>query len=360
METAARRARLQVRKKPYWVPAGGPRDGVSLGYRRTIKGPGRWIARLRTAGGWSEAVIGVPGPAMEFAEARARALAWAAELRAAAATPLTVADAIAAYEAARGRKDWQLPHLSRAPLAEMPLGAVQVEDLRTFVQGLRLGPARRARVLASCRALFRGAYRRAGLPEPTGWPQTVTTGLAAPPAPPPKQQTRADVLDDEAIARLLAAARDPTMRRAIILLAATGARMGQLFKMTGKDVEPGLLWVPCSAKGSSLTRQTAKPGHVRCPVGTSVSTAVETEGPLIPLTPVMFYRAFRKLCVAAKVSATAYHFRDHSIIRMLKAGIDISSVARRHDTSPAMIQRSYARHLLSGQDERLAQAAWSP
>ena len=45
-DTIAKRAKLPARKNPYWLGIGGGRGGLSLGYRKGSKGPGKWVAKI--------------------------------------------------------------------------------------------------------------------------------------------------------------------------------------------------------------------------------------------------------------------------------------------------------------------------
>ena len=82
IDTAAKRARLQPRKNPYWVGISGGRGGVSLGYRRSMVGAGVWIAKTIAFGGRAEERIGIADDAPAAADAIgyktavARALEW--------------------------------------------------------------------------------------------------------------------------------------------------------------------------------------------------------------------------------------------------------------------------------------------
>src|ERR1700687_4203077 len=82
IDTAAKRARLPVRKNPYWRGIAGGRGGVSLGYRRRMNGPGAWIAKMIVDGNRFEERIGVeddpsaPANAVGYRTAVSQALDW--------------------------------------------------------------------------------------------------------------------------------------------------------------------------------------------------------------------------------------------------------------------------------------------
>jgi hypothetical protein len=93
IDTAAKRARLPVRKNPYWrgIPVrknpywrgiAGGRGGVSLGYRRTGRRGGAWIAKIAVDGQRAEERVGLAddanasSDAISYRAAVALTLAW--------------------------------------------------------------------------------------------------------------------------------------------------------------------------------------------------------------------------------------------------------------------------------------------
>ena len=59
IDTAPKRARLPVRRNPFWQGISGGRGGVSLGYRKAARGPGSWVAKVVIEGNRVEGKIGV-------------------------------------------------------------------------------------------------------------------------------------------------------------------------------------------------------------------------------------------------------------------------------------------------------------
>jgi hypothetical protein len=82
IDTAAKRARLPVRKNPYWRGIAGGRGGVSLGYRRTGRRGGAWIAKIAVDGQRAEERVGLAddanasSDAISYRAAVALTLAW--------------------------------------------------------------------------------------------------------------------------------------------------------------------------------------------------------------------------------------------------------------------------------------------
>lgn len=306
-----------------------------------------------------------------------------------------------------------------APLAGVRLDRLTRGDLRRWLTGLSvdLSPQSVARLVTALRAALRSAWARAGHAAPNGWDALIREGLDTkaakrPTAAPARQveDVRPDLLDDAAVTRLLAgcAAVDADLHRLALVLAATGLRFSQVKRIRVRDVDAArlALLVPSSAKGDTLVKETTnKPAFVRCALALDVLDALRPamEGrdggePLLTRQrkrqsagsrdagrgawregrngrpvwiaertgePVAWNnvadltRMWRRAVKAAELPAgvTTYSLRDWSIIRLLKRGLDPVTVARRHDTSVAMIERAYGRHILSARDAALREAA---
>lgn len=165
--TKAARDRLPAQSKPHWRSVEG---GTALGYRRSVQGGGAWVARVLIAGRYVESRLGRADDmlptngvdVLDFRQAQARAVAWAARQgRIAAgleAEPVkgpvklyTVADAVADYlaeMAARKARSVDSARISAAAFILPTLGAVPVarltrEKLRTWHRALAAAPPRR-------------------------------------------------------------------------------------------------------------------------------------------------------------------------------------------------------------------------
>lgn len=82
IDTPAKRSRLRPRKNPYWLGISGGRGGLSLGFRRTIKGEGICVAKIVIEGqrigeriGTANGDQALPG-ALSFTGATEAALTW--------------------------------------------------------------------------------------------------------------------------------------------------------------------------------------------------------------------------------------------------------------------------------------------
>lgn len=464
LDSAAKRLALAARGKPYFVAAGEARDGASLGYRRRkdrgdTPTPGVWIARLKMGATPYEHALGAaadtdpaPAGALDFPTARALALDWCKARRAsvmAATGPgagdmgvPTVASAAARYLAtlaaaskARGTGTASaqdtaavlVKHLlgggraqhSPTSLAAKPLDRITRADLQGWLRNLdpALSAASVARIVNTTRAMLRGAWSRAGHAAPAGWDALLKDGLhtksagraAAGPAR-HVEDVRQDFLTDADVVRLLDACRQvgPDLHLLVTVLAATGLRFSQVVRMRVRDVDTagGVLLVPTSAKGDTLTKeQSSKPAFVRVHIRPDVLDTLRPaingrRGDEILLTrdhhsqpkggaqegmgewrqdvrgrrvwiaqraterrpwdnTAQMARAFARALALAGLpsSVSTYHLRDWSIIRLLRRPLDPVTVAHRHDTSVAMIEASYGRHILSAQEAALRDAA---
>ena len=61
-------------------------------------------------------------------------------------------------------------------------------------------------------------------------------------------------------------------------------------------------------------------------------------------------RYFGKATAGLSLDETMYGLRHASIVRQLKANVPQTIVAHNHDTSPAMLQRTYARYITTQSD----------
>ena len=69
-------------------------------------------------------------------------------------------------------------------------------------------------------------------------------------------------------------------------------------------------------------------------------------------------KPFRAIVARAKLSpeVSAYALRHSSIVRYLRAGVPVRLVAGLHDTSTAMIERYYSRHITDALEAMAAAA----
>jgi hypothetical protein len=152
IDSAAKRARLLVRKNPYWCAVAGGRGGVSLGYRRRRMGAGTWVAKIVVDGKRFEERIGdaddasAPSDAVPYRPAVARALEWStrqhAVLDAGVAsggarrpTVRTAVDEYTKVRTARSERDGKIREgrLNKHVLADEEFAEVRLAKLRVGV-----------------------------------------------------------------------------------------------------------------------------------------------------------------------------------------------------------------------------------
>ncbi len=165
LTTRAARDRLPPRKEPYWR---GIEGGIALGYRRGSQGSA-WLARVLDAGRYREQRLGhaddiLPADGadvLDFRQAQAKAVAWAARARRIAAgleadpakqpaKPYTVAEALADYLTdmqARGARSLATTRTAAAAHIIPALGSLAVvrltrDKVRAWHRGLSTAPAR--------------------------------------------------------------------------------------------------------------------------------------------------------------------------------------------------------------------------
>jgi len=165
LTTRAARDRLTSRKEPYWR---GIEGGIALGYRRGTQG-GAWLARVLDAGRYREERLGraddiLPADGadvLDFRQAQAKAVAWAARARRIAAgleaapdkgpaKHYTVGEAVADYLAdmqLRGARSHSTTrtaaHAHILPaLGTLPVARLTRDKVRAWHRALSAAPAR--------------------------------------------------------------------------------------------------------------------------------------------------------------------------------------------------------------------------
>lgn len=283
--------------------------------------------------------------------------------------------------------------LTNENLTETKLAVLTEADLAGWRDGLPDIAASTVRRLAND---FKAALNRAATKYRDRLPDNLATiiknGLAVRQEDAGSVARPDQVLPDEDVRRILAAARDfdaegeweGDLFRIICVLAATGARFSQIVRMTVADVQPehGRLMVPVSHKG----RGNKAARHTPVQVGDDVIAALRAALAGRKKAEALFLRPHWQRFgprervgrgpwkVAAEItrpwqeivkraglptSTIPYALRHSSIVRGIRAGLPIRLVASIHDTSTAMIERHYAAFIASAMDE-LARRAVMP
>ena len=294
IDSAAKRAKLAPSKNPYWQGVSGGRGGVSLGYRRSARGPGSWTAKIVLDGRRIEERLGPADDAgggsesLSFPAAVTAALAWARVQVARitneasgpeAITSATVRTAVEAYIAARAKRQTKgdigtAGRLRKHVLADERFASLEVSKLTAgAIKAWRdriskdYAPTSVNRLLNDLRAALNAAIDANRQAIPATVAAEVKSGTKALSA---DANARKQVLPDAAIRRLVDAAFeiDPSgdFGRLILVMAATGARFSQIERLTVSDVQAARsrIMVPPVPEGSRCQEADADRGAGRC------------------------------------------------------------------------------------------------
>jgi integrase len=374
------RARLAVRPKPVFV-AIGPK--IALGYRKNRNGPGTWVVRglfdkgargsIVARAHWTEAfgkaddhdpADGAEILDYESAIDRAKAIARART----GGGVVTLEMAIAEYECAlKGRggnveNAGRLRPLLPESILKKPIAKITTTDLRGWRDGLvavrGIKPSSANRNFKSLRAALNQAARDRGASD-AAW-----RNIARLPENEPQPNR---ILSDTDVRRIVAAARkrDPAFGLLIELLAVTGTRLSQLERLEVIDFQDGTaprLMMPSSRKGRGR-RITRSPVPVTRKIAARLRRAAAGRQPNDPLIPNAgagardFRRGFTAIVDELGLDGvTAYALRHTAIVRMLKAGVPVRITAAVHDSSAAIIESVYSRHIATDSDAILRRA----
>jgi integrase len=365
---AGRNGWNSVRKKPYFVVI-APRIG--LGYRRN-QGTGVWVVRAAdgAGGNWTKA-FGAPDDheqpngesVLTYWQAQDRARALARRGETTGDRPATVAESLNAYEndlRARGgdvenasRIRFNLPDTLGAKTVSL-LGAGELRRWRDGLVRHGMSPAaadRTARALKACLNLAAGDDPR--IVNATAW----KTGLKR---LPDAERARNVILSDDQVRAIVGAAYviDRAFGLLIELAAVTGARASQLLRLRVDDLQNGpaaRLMLPSSRKGRRRSIE-RKP----LPIPSGLAMALQEaagdrrhEAPLLVRADGSRWAnidlvLFRRVAAQAGCdsSVTPYALRHSSIVRSLLAGVPARVVASLHDTSVAMLEKTYSKHIV--------------
>ncbi|KQT78096.1 site-specific integrase [Methylobacterium sp. Leaf466] len=414
IDSPAKRAKLASNKNPYWQGVSGGRGGVSLGYRRSARGPGSWVAKIVVDGRRAEARLGNADDAganaesLSFPSAVTAALVWARKQVAQIAnedpeaevvSAPTVRSAVEAYIAARSKRQSKgdigtAGRLRKHVLADERFAALEISKLTArAIQAWRgrltknYAQTSVNRLLNDLRAALNAAIDANRQAIPATVAAEVRSGTKALSA---DANARKQVLPDAAIRRLIDAAFeiDSTgdFGRLILVMAATGARFSQIERLTVSDVQSARyrIMVPPSRKG----RAAKKPTPIAVPVGADVIGRLQPvisnrrgDEPLLlhwiskQVGPVEWERVERRPWGASFVPTRQWAkardvaelptdivmlcLRHSSIVRALSVNVPVRLVAALHDTSVGMIEQHYSAYIVDATEE-LARRAVTP
>jgi integrase len=368
------RLKLGIRKKPYFETIV---YGVLLGYRRT-QANGTWVVRVtKDSSDWTKAIgkaddYKASGPdILTYDEAQDKAKETARVGK--PGDDNTVKAALDRYEDDLKSRGGDLNNVARArlhltdKLANKAVGSLTKADLAAWRDGLKekMKPASVNRTIAALRAALNLAAEDGGgrIANREAWRSGLKAIGGA-------VKARNVILDESDVRTVIGAAyRDSDEFGEFVELAAvTGARPSQLEKLQGEDVHADFtdpktrrrqprVMMPVSRKGRGEKKITHRP--VPIPASLAERLAGRT-GTLLKRPdggswagtnlPHRFDEAIKDVTLS-QPKVTMYALRHTSIVRQLLAGVPIRVVAAHHDTSVAMIERSYSEHIADHADD---------
>jgi hypothetical protein len=377
LETRTTRLKLAVRRKPYFAVIA---PGIGLGYRRNA-GAGTWSVRVSDGhgGNWLkgfsvaddyEEANGDSVLTFWAAQDKARSIARAGE--GSGERPATVSEALDAYEANLRARGGALGNVTRvrfnlpSTLAARPVGLLTAKELRSWRDRLvkaGMQPAsadRTARALKAALSLAAKDDKR--IINAAAWRDLERL--------PDAETARNVILPDETVRAVVAAAYefDPAYGLFVELAAVTGSRESQLLRVEVCDLQDGpapRLMVPASRKG-----RRRKTERRPLPIAPALATALRQaaagrpdDAPLLLCADGSRWRRldliFRQVAALAGLDAsiTCYALRHSSIVRQLVAGVPVRLVAASHDTSVAMIEKTYSRYIIGDPSDAITRLA---
>jgi len=373
LETRSARMKLPVAKKPVFVKIG---LGIGLGYRRNATA-GTWVARIADGkgGNWTKAI----GIADDFDEADGKAILdfWQAQDRSRAIArrgraeddddgrPLTIAKALDQYEADLRIRGGDLGNVARVrahlsdSLASKTIELVTSRDLRSWRDGLAAGLAA-ATVNRTANALKAALNLAAEHDERIANRRAWETGLAS---IHDAEESRNVILPEADIRAIIEKAGEQSAEFEVLneTLAVTGARISQVARLVVRDLQDDRtdprLMMPSSRKGRGQKKISRRPVPIPASLAAKLRGIADGKAPDAPLLTKPsgepwkksdHSRPFARAAAAAGLDpdeVTIYALRHSSIVRQLLAGVPVRVVAVNHDTSVAMIERTYSRYI---------------
>ncbi|MGV7212495.1 site-specific integrase [Bradyrhizobium sp. UFLA05-112] len=283
--------------------------------------------------------------------------------------PISVAEAVDAYETdleTRGGRKYNATqlrlHLTDA-LNSKAVALLTERELRDWRAGLvkkGLKPSSADRIGRALKAALALAARNdKRITNVAAW----KNGLKK---LPDSEVARNVILPDNTVAALVSGSYDEARDFGLLIdvLAETGARESQVFRLTPADLQdhptvPRLM-MPTSRKGKNR-----KVEYRPLPISTRLAKALRQQAngraAHSPLFGKMWNLAKTFRSVVERLGlgpeVTPYALRHSSIVRQLLKAVPARVVAAHHDTSIAMIERNYSRYILGDSTEALTRAA---
>jgi integrase len=385
LETRTARLKLAVRRKPYSGPSLA--RGMALHYRRN-KTNGTWVLKASDGHGkyWTRAIAEADdhdesdgNTILNFFEAQdqAKKLARGGD-GSTGDVPITLSGALTAYKAdleTRGANpynaDWPRLHLSSVLLSK-PVALLAAAELKKWRDGLlgTMAPStvnRLGRCL--CAALEQAAQHDKRIQNRDAW----EVGLAI---LPDAHEARNVVLSDAKVREFVSSAyaHDHQFGLLADTLAITGTRPSQAARLRVEDLHDHPVWpklaMPKSGKGGGRNRSAKKAERYSVPITVQLAAMLRAEAkgradqaPLLLQSDgspwgdnpgQRYHRDVDKIVIAIGLNPTAvtiYALRHSSIVRMLLQNIPIRLVASLHNTSVAMIEKTYSKFITEHSDD---------
>jgi integrase len=187
-------------------------------------------------------------------------------------------------------------------------------------------------------------------------------GLAAIPG---ADQSRNVILADEEVRAIVKCSYGESKEfgHFVEVLAVTGTRPSQAERLTVDDLQADRLMMPPSRKGGKKKRVEKRPVPIPPGLADKLRAAgakrsahtplLVRPGTSMPWGRSTHQRPFQRVAKAAGFDpevVTIYALRHSSIVRQLIAGIPVRVVASNHDTSVAMIEKTYSRYITDHTD----------
>jgi integrase len=385
LESRSARLRLQVRRRPYSGPSLA--RGISLMYRRNGTN-GSWVLKASDGHGayWTKAFALADDyedsdgkNVLTFYEAQDQAKKLArGEDGSADTAPITVDGVLKDYRRdleARNANPYnaESPRVHLTPvLLVKPAQMLTATELKKWRDSL-IGKIAPATVNRVCRCLFAALELAQQHDERIQNRQAWELGLAC---LPDAIESRNVVLADDKVRDFVstAYALDDKLGLLSDVLAVTGARPSQAVRLRVEDlhdhqVRPKLM-MPKSGKGGGRNRAQKKAERYSVPITLQLAARLKEaargradDAPLLPQSDGSpwpkhpgqhCHRQIDKIVTAIGLDpavVTMYALRHSSIVRMLLLNVPIRLVASLHNTSVAMIERTYSRYITEHSDD---------
>ncbi|WP_409191046.1 hypothetical protein [Bradyrhizobium sp. RDM4] len=382
LKNRTNRLKLPPRRKPYKVMIA---PGIFLCYRRNAgrvvdgderkrrDAPGTWsveagwLKRFALADDHEDANNGT---VMSYFQAQQRALKLARGSEGDTDAPITVANALDAYEtdlAARGGSKHNAisvrNHCSPAMLAKvvMLLTETELRDWRNglIAKGLKLSSANRIGKSFKAALALAAKRDRKRITNTGAWRDGLKPLKAKGGTLPPRDNY---YLPDATILAIVRAchAEDSDFGALIEVLAGTGVRESQALKLWPDDLldddsDAPRLMMWCSNKGASDRDPEQRALSITPKLAQMLRARAMARGSRRPLFDRIWNVSARFRVVLQRlgldVTLTPYVLRHSSIIRQIRKGTALRLISFAHDTSTSEIERTYGRYLNVAADD---------